>query len=182
MRQRERSNRQTIIVLTLLTAKLIFITYLFIHPMAFNIASFIRRPGMAMACIAGACALLCLLLRSVPTGWIPDEDVGAIKIDVTAPSGYTQHKTDSILARISNRVGAIPAVQEVGAVAGFSFSGTGSSYGSCFVQLKPWGGASGSEPAGCAGRCQCHPRTRTRGDGNGIYAGNDRRIWKRGRL
>ncbi len=99
---------------------------------------FIRRKWLVGASIATACLLLALLMSQVQTGFVPDEDTGAINVDVTAPPGYTQQKTDKILQRISRQIGQIEAVQDVAAVVGFSFSGSGSSYGMCFVQLKPW--------------------------------------------
>ena len=88
--------------------------------------------------IAGACVLLVVLMKAVPTGFIPGEDTGAIDVDVTAPAGYTQQQTGKILDRISKQIGQINAVQNVGSVVGFSFMGSGSNSGMCFVQLKPW--------------------------------------------
>lgn len=82
--------------------------------------------------------LLFILYRITPTGFIPDEDTGAINVDITAPSGYTMDKTEKILTRVSKQIKEIEGVQEVGSVVGFSFSGSGSSYGSCFIQLLPW--------------------------------------------
>lgn len=82
--------------------------------------------------------LLFALYRITPTGFIPDEDTGAINVDVSAPSGYTMDRTKKILTRISKQIKEVEGVQDVGSVVGFSFSGSGSSYGSCFIQLLPW--------------------------------------------
>lgn len=99
---------------------------------------FIKKKWLVSVGIATACVALVVLMSAVPTGFVPDEDTGAIMIDINSPSGYTQQKTNNILTRISDQVKQIPAVQDVGAVVGFSFSGSGSSHGMCFVQLKPW--------------------------------------------
>lgn len=99
---------------------------------------FIRRKWLVGAGIATACVALLALMMTVPTGFVPDEDTGSILIDVSAPSGYTQQKTEHIMTRISNKVKQLPGVQDIGSVVGFSFTGSGSSHGMCFIQLKPW--------------------------------------------
>lgn len=99
---------------------------------------FIRRRWLVGTCIAAASVALVVLIKVVPTGFVPDEDTGAINVDVTAPTGYTQQKTENILKRISSQLKHIDGVQDVGSVVGFSFSGSGSNAGMCFVQLKPW--------------------------------------------
>lgn len=99
---------------------------------------FIRRKWLVTSGIAVATTVLIVLMKVVPTGFVPDEDTGAINVDITAPAGYTQHKTGRILNRICRQISKIEGVQDIGAVAGFSFSGSGSSHAMCFVQLKPW--------------------------------------------
>lgn len=98
----------------------------------------IRKKWVVGVSIVAACVVLMVMMKLVPTGFVPDEDTGSIMIDVNAPSGYTQQKTEQILMRISNQVKQIPAVQDIGSVVGFSFSGSGSNHGMCFIQLKPW--------------------------------------------
>lgn len=102
-------------------------------------ALFFNRRRAVVVAIGLAGVALAALLNAVPRGFVPDEDTGAINIDVSAPAGYTQQMTEKILTRITNRVKQIDAVQNVGSVVGFSFSGSGSNSGMCFVQLKPWG-------------------------------------------
>ena len=102
------------------------------------VRSFIHQRWLAVACIATASVALIVLMKVVPTGFVPDEDMGAINVDVTAPAGYTQQKTEQILNRISLQLKHIDGVQDVGSVTGGSFSGSGSNAGMCMVQLKPW--------------------------------------------
>lgn len=99
---------------------------------------FVTRRWVVGVGIVLACVLCAFLMKTVPTGFIPNEDTGTINVDIAAPAGYTQQKTEKIIARISSKIKAHDAVQDVGGVVGFSFSGSGSSYGMCFVQLKPW--------------------------------------------
>ena len=100
---------------------------------------FIHRRWLLGTCIAAASLALVALMKLVPTGFVPDEDTGAIYVDATAPAGYTQQKTEKIMKRISSQLEHIDGVQDVGSVVGFSFSGSGSNAGMCMVQLKPWG-------------------------------------------
>ena len=99
---------------------------------------FIRRKWLVGMAIGTACVALVWLMRLVPSGFVPSEDTGSIFVSVSAPSGYTMHRTEQILTRLSHRIGEIEAVQDVGSVVGFSFSGSGSNYGMAFIQLKPW--------------------------------------------
>lgn len=102
------------------------------------IRQFISQRWLVGTCIAAASVALVFLMKVVPTGFVPDEDTGAINVDVSAPAGYTQYKTEQILNRISLQLQHIDGVQDVGSVVGFSFSGSGSNAGMCMVQLKPW--------------------------------------------
>lgn len=98
----------------------------------------IRKPVLICVSIVCAGVAALVLINIVPAGFIPAEDNGGINIDIVAPPGYTQHKTQQIVKRISDEVGKLPAVSQVGSVVGFSFSGSGSNQGSVFIQLKPW--------------------------------------------
>lgn len=103
-----------------------------------GVGTLINHKKTVVGAVAVSCLILATMMRLVPSGFIPEEDTGAINIDVAAPAGYTQQKTNQILKRISDKVSQIYGVQDVGSVVGFSFSGSGSSYGMCFIQLKPW--------------------------------------------
>lgn len=99
---------------------------------------FIRHRWLVAIVIVIVSVALVALMKVVPMGFVPDEDTGSINVDVSAPSGYTQQKTEEILDRISQQLEQIDGVQDVGTVVGFSFSGSGSNSGMCMVQLRPW--------------------------------------------
>jgi len=105
---------------------------------------FIKKRALVSGSIIAAIALFVFLMRIVPTGFVPDEDTGSIYADVTTPPGYTMQKTCGVLNRLSEQISSIPAVQDVGSVVGFSFSGMGSNHGMVFIQLKPWNKRKGS--------------------------------------
>jgi HAE1 family hydrophobic/amphiphilic exporter-1/multidrug efflux pump len=85
-------------------------------------------------------AVMGFLFWRLPTGFLPDEDTGAVFTLVAEPSGATLPRTDAALdyARHyfeQNEKGAIEGVFTVG---GFSFAGQGQNAGIAFLPLKPW--------------------------------------------
>lgn len=101
----------------------------------------IKRKWLAGVSIAAAFVLMAVLMRMVPTGFVPDEDMGSVYADISTPPGYTLASTDEILVRASDRIQEIPEVESVGAVAGFG----GANNGMIQVQLKPWKERRGKE-------------------------------------
>ncbi len=81
------------------------------------------------------------LFRAVPTGFVPDEDKGAVFMQVLLPDAASQERTDAILAQVEPLARAIPGVDSVVGVSGFDLlSGTAASNGALvIVKLKPWG-------------------------------------------
>ncbi len=81
------------------------------------------------------------LFRAVPTGFVPDEDKGAVFMQVLLPDAASQERTDAILARVEPLARAIPGVDSVVGVSGYDLlSGTAASNGALvIVKLKPWG-------------------------------------------
>ena len=102
---------------------------------------FIRRKWLAVGSIAVAIGLTAVLLKTVPTGFVPDEDMGALMINMNTPPGYTLEKTQEVMVRSTERLQQLPEVESVGSVVGFG----GSNSGMAMVQLKPWAERSGME-------------------------------------
>jgi HAE1 family hydrophobic/amphiphilic exporter-1 len=79
-----------------------------------------------------------LLFRSVPTGFIPDEDQSYLIISVQGPEGTSLQYTDKVLRKITPILGQQPEVIGHFVVGGFTFSGTGANFATIFVTLRPW--------------------------------------------
>lgn len=92
----------------------------------------IRSKNLITISIVAVCVMLLVLVCLVPTGFIPDEDTGAINVDITTPAGYTNQKTESVVERICKQLREIDAIQELGSVV------SNGNNGMCFIQLKPW--------------------------------------------
>ncbi|MGE0568411.1 MAG: efflux RND transporter permease subunit [Bacteroidia bacterium] len=77
---------------------------------------------------------------TLPSGFIPTEDQGTIYVNITTPSGSTLERTEYVTRRIEKLAKSIDGVESVSTLAGFNMltDGTGSSYGMCMINLKPW--------------------------------------------
>ena len=102
--------------------------------------SLIRRKWLAGGAIAIAVLLLAVLMKMVPTGFVPDEDMGSLMVDLSTPPGYTMDKTEEVMVRLTDKMQQLPEVESVGGVVGFG----GANKGMIQIQLKPWASRKGS--------------------------------------
>ncbi len=102
--------------------------------------TFIRRKWLAAGAIAMTVLILAVLMRVVPTGFVPDEDMGSLMVDLSTPPGYTMDKTEEVMVRLTDKMQQLPEVESVGGVVGFG----GANKGMVQIQLKPWDKRKGS--------------------------------------
>lgn len=93
---------------------------------------------LVIALFIASLALTAFLYTKMPTGFLPDEDVGYFMIIVQGPDGVSLDYTSNVVAKVENVVSKIPEIKGVFAVGGFSFSGTNSSNAIVFCTLQPW--------------------------------------------
>ena len=86
-----------------------------------------------------------LVFRTVPTGFVPDEDQGYFIIVVQAPSGASLQYTKSIGEQVAHMLANIPEAQGTFSIAGFSFAGAAANQGLIFVPLKPYSQRKGEQ-------------------------------------
>ncbi len=81
-----------------------------------------------------------LFSNLVPTGFIPNEDQGAIYANITAPVGATLERTDKVVDQIQEIAQSIPEIESVSSLSGYSVlsEGVGSVYGMNLINLKNW--------------------------------------------
>ena len=96
------------------------------------IGCLLKRKRWVAGSVAAALLLFGILFKVVPTGFIPNEDMGTLFVDLTPPSGYTANKTFEIMNRNCDKIRELPEIQDVGGVVGV---GAGANI---FIQLKPW--------------------------------------------
>jgi len=79
------------------------------------------------------------LMKILPTGFVPQEDSGAVMGMVTLPPGSSLERTDSIVRAVTEIANEIPEIKNIGSLSGVSFmSGMGSSYGSLIIKMDHW--------------------------------------------
>src|SRR3981189_3560658 len=85
-------------------------------------------------------AVLGLLLLKLPSAFLPDEDQGVLFVQVSAPAGATQERTERVLSEVRDYflTKEKANVRSVFTVSGFSFGGRGQSAGLAFVALRDW--------------------------------------------
>ncbi len=84
--------------------------------------------------------LLGLGMSSIPTGFVPTEDKGALLVNLQLPDASSINRTKEAMDKVSAMLQADPAVETVTAITGFSVLSGGmmSNAGTAFVVLKPW--------------------------------------------
>lgn len=112
-----------------------------------SVCWFIRHRWISALVLVVAVSTLAYLMNTVKTGLIPSEDVGTVRVDVTAPAGSSLAHTREIMDRIDEEM--IQHVEECRAyvnMTGFGMTtGAGSSYGNFSLRLKPWDERPGRE-------------------------------------
>jgi multidrug efflux pump subunit AcrB len=103
-------------------------------------ATLARRTLMVMLTLAIIIGVTGGLFRSVPSGFVPDEDKGAVFMQVVLPDAASQERTEAVLRQVEPLVRAVPGVDSIVSVTGYDLiSGTAASNGALvIVKLKPW--------------------------------------------
>ena len=89
------------------------------------VSRLLNRKVWVTCSVAVSLLLFGILFKIVPTGFIPNEDMGTLFVDITAPSGYTAHKTVNLMNRVCDNIRELPEVQDVGGVVGVGSGSNG---------------------------------------------------------
>jgi hydrophobe/amphiphile efflux-1 (HAE1) family protein len=100
----------------------------------------IARPRTFFAAFGVVVALLFVLLRVVPTGFIPNEDKGYFGMLVELPDNASRQRTEAVVQRVEAFLKQQPAINHVVAFVGLNFiqSANQTNAAMFFVMLKPW--------------------------------------------
>jgi multidrug efflux pump len=112
----------------------------------------IARPWPSLAVYGVIVLIMVGLFVRMPTGFLPDEDQGAMFAQVTLPVGAVQTRTLDALRTVEHHflVDEKDNVSALFTVAGFNFAGSGQNSGIGFLKLKGWDvrkGAANRAPA-----------------------------------
>lgn len=99
----------------------------------------VKHKWISIAGIAAFAGMLVFFLKTTPTGFVPNEDSGAIYGDIILPPASTLEQTTKITDEVDSIIRTIPEVEVSSRLVGMNLiSGTGGSYGCLFIALKPW--------------------------------------------
>ncbi|MEI6682576.1 MAG: multidrug efflux RND transporter permease subunit [Bacteroidota bacterium] len=97
----------------------------------------ISRPVMFLGIIT---ILMLVVMKFLPSGFIPSEDQGYFFVNVSCPKAYSLQKTDEVMKQIEQILSKEEAVESYTTIPGFSIldNSVSTTNGMAFVKLKPW--------------------------------------------
>jgi len=99
----------------------------------------IGKKWIAFGIIIAFSLLFWFLVKTTPTGFVPNEDSGSIYGNVILPPATSLERTEFIANKIDSIARSIPEIELSSRLAGMDLiSGAGSSYAAIFIRLKPW--------------------------------------------
>jgi hydrophobic/amphiphilic exporter-1 (mainly G- bacteria), HAE1 family len=100
---------------------------------------FISHKITAFAMVVAGIVVMVLLMRSTPTGLVPDEDTGTVFCTLSMPPGTGLEKTQQTMDKIDKMLASNPAIKSRVQIAGYNFiAGQGSNFGTFIIKLKNW--------------------------------------------
>ena len=80
-----------------------------------------------------------VLLKTRPSGFVPEEDMGAVFVSISLPPAASLERTAVVAAQVDSIARTIPQVNNILRLTGFNFiAGSGSSYAMVILDLKKW--------------------------------------------
>ena len=128
----------------------------------------IRKPMFAMLALAAFFAGTSGLFRTLPAGFLPDEDQGVMFAAVRLPDGASLERTRKVMEQVEEIIRSTPGVKDITSLGGVDFttSTNNSNVATVFASLNPWEErkAENLQLAGNAGaaRQALQPDSRTR--------------------
>lgn len=96
-----------------------------------------RRKIVVVIFILGLVATV-YAYRTIPTGFLPDEDQGYFFVTVQLPEGSPLNQTLRVTKEVEGILDAYPEISTLYEVNGFSFTGQATNRALIVVRLKPW--------------------------------------------
>ena len=103
-----------------------------------RVAKMIKTTGRYMVIYGAIVVCVIWLIARMPTSFLPAEDQGYLLANVQLPPGASAGRTLDVMKQAEDYFMKQPGVQDIVAVTGYSFSGSGQNGGLLFVPLKDW--------------------------------------------
>ena len=106
----------------------------------------IHHRWMVWAGLIASSVLLVWLMMTTKTGLVPQEDQGALMINISTAPGSTLEETNGVINKMEDILKQTEEIEHYSRVAGYGLiAGQGTSYGTIIVRLKDWGERKGEE-------------------------------------
>jgi HAE1 family hydrophobic/amphiphilic exporter-1 len=106
--------------------------------LVFTLRRLIRVRYAVTAAFVALLALTFWVYRTVPSGFVPEEDQGYLIIIIQGPPGASLEYTTGIAKQVEGVLTQVPEAEGAFVVSGFSFTGSAPNAGMVFVSLKPY--------------------------------------------
>ncbi len=110
----------------------------------------IRRQKLMIAIFVGAIALLGLMFKITPSGFLPNEDQSLLYILVTLPIQASMDQTTAAVKKLEGIMLKMPQVEAATSGIGFGFANNSSNQATIFLQLKPLSERHGAQSSALA--------------------------------
>lgn len=102
-----------------------------------NFTHHLARPVMFLAIIL---VLVVVVMKFLPSGFLPSEDQGYFFINVNTPKAYSLQKTDEVTRQVEKLLDKLDGVESYTMIPGYSIldNSVSTTNAMCFVKLKPW--------------------------------------------
>jgi hydrophobe/amphiphile efflux-1 (HAE1) family protein len=99
-----------------------------------------RRTSLVLVALLVVAVASGWLFKTLPSGFLPDEDQGAIFVSMRLPDGASTARTDAVAAKVEKLLLPIYGVQHVMTIGGLDIATqtSSSNVASLIVGLKPW--------------------------------------------
>lgn len=104
---------------------------------ASNFTHHLARPVLFLAVIT---VLTLVVMKILPTGFLPQEDQGYFFINVSTPKGFALEKTDAVMRQVEDILSKTDGVESFTTIPGYSIldNSVSTTNGMAFVKLKGW--------------------------------------------
>ena len=105
-----------------------------------GVRGLLRKPLLTMAALAAFFLVTAGLFRTLPAGFLPDEDQGIVLCSIRLPDGASVGRTQRVTAQVDAILRSIPGVSEATVLGGTDITtGTvNSNVATVFATLAPW--------------------------------------------
>lgn len=104
------------------------------------LSKIVNRRLITFGLLIAFCVGTFLLNKTVPSGFIPNEDQGMFYAVIQTPPGSSLERTNNVTEHLQKIAEGIEGIKSVSALAGYEIltEGTGSNSGTCLINLKDW--------------------------------------------